>query len=54
MNIIKISQENINDELSYRALLGDSIIKLNTTTGQNINLMPDIDVYLDIQPSAYL
>ena len=57
MNIIRISQDSLTEELSYRALAGDSIIKLNIT-GHNINkdnlVIPDIDVYLDIQTSAYL
>lgn len=44
MNIIKISQDSLTEELSYRALAGDnSITKLNIHNGTNIS-----NVYLNI------
>lgn len=64
MNIIRINKDSLTEELSYRTLLGDSITKLKIA-GHNINndnlIINDnlinndkSDVYLDIQPSAYL
>ena len=44
MNIIKISQDSLTEELSYRALAGDnSIAKLNIHNGTSIS-----NVYLNI------
>ena len=44
MNIIKISQDSLIEELSYRALAGDnSITKLNIHNGTSIS-----NVYLNI------
>ena len=44
MNIIKISQDNLTEELSYRVLAGDnSITKLNIHNGTGIS-----NVYLNI------
>lgn len=44
MNIIKISQDSLTEELSYRALAGDnSITKLNIHNGTSIS-----NVYLNI------
>ena len=44
MNIIKISQDSLTEELSYRALVGDnSITKLNIYNGTSIS-----NVYLNI------
>ncbi len=44
MNIIKISQDSLTEELSYRALAGDnSITKLNIYNGISIS-----NVYLNI------
>lgn len=57
MNILRINKDSLTEELSYRTLLGDSIIKLKLS-GHNINLVnkddlinDESDVYLDIQPS---
>ena len=38
MNILRINKDSLTEELSYRALLGDSIIKLKLA-GHNINLV---------------
>lgn len=44
MNIIKISQDSLTEELSYRALAGDnSIAKLNIHNGTSIS-----NVYINI------
>lgn len=60
MNILRINKDSLTEELSYRALLGDSITKLKLA-GHNINLVnkddlitDESDAYLDIQPSEYL
>ena len=55
MNILRINKDSLTEELSYRTLLGDSIIKLKLA-GHNINLVnkDKSDAYLDIQPSEYL
>ena len=67
MNILRINKDSLTEELSYRTLLGDSIIKLKLA-GHNINLVnkddlinkdnlvnqDESDAYLDIQPSEYL
>lgn len=63
MNIIKISQDSLTEELSYRTLLGDSITKLKIA-GHNINkdlinndnhvINDKSEVYLDIGSSEYL
>ena len=37
MNIIKISQDSLTEELSYRTLLGDSIINLEIATSISNN-----------------
>lgn len=65
MNILRINKDSLTEELYYRTLLGDSIIKLKLA-GHNINkdlviddkLITDnlvnkdeSDAYLDIQPS---
>lgn len=58
MNILRINKDSLTEELSYRTLLGDSIIKLKLA-GHNINLVnqdnlvinDESDAYLDIQPS---
>ena len=38
MNILRINKDSLTEELSYRTLLGDSIIKLKLV-GHNINLV---------------
>lgn len=63
MNILRINKDSLTEELSYRTLLGDSIIKLKLA-GHNINndlvnndnliINDKSDAYLDIQSSAYL
>lgn len=57
MNILRINKDSLTEELYYRTLLGDSIIKLKLA-GHNINLVnkddlinDESDAYLDIQPS---
>lgn len=64
MNILRINKDSLTEELYYRTLLGDSIIKLKLA-GHNINkdlviddklitddlINDESDAYLDIQPS---